>query len=267
VDRSDGVYGICLRGKAGWGENIALLTAMANSFGARWFDQTWGAQFNTPEWKAALTMYVTLMREAGPPGAASNGFNENLALFDAGKCGMWIDAMVGASFISNPKTSTVADRVGYAPAPRSGQGRRANWLWAWTLAIPAASGKVEAAEKFIAWATSKDYTQLVAATDGWASVPPGTRTSLYHNPAYLKAAPFAALTLAAIDSADPIHPTAKPVPYVGVQYVAIPEFQGLGTTVGQDFAAALTGAMTVEAALAAAQASTEREMRRAGYTK
>jgi len=267
TDKSAGVYGICLRGKAGWGENMALLTAMANSFGARWFDQAWEPQFNTPEWKATLTMYVTLMKAAGPPGASSNGFNENLALFDAGKCGMWIDATVGASFVTNPKTSTVADRVGFALAPKSGLGKRANWLWAWTLAIPAASTKIEAAKKFIAWATSRDYTRLVAAKEGWANVPPGTRTSLYHNPAYLKAAPFARLTLSAIDSADPIHPTVKPVPYVGVQYAAIPEFQGLGTTVGQDFSAALTGAMTIDAALAAAQSSTEREMKRAGYIK
>ena len=33
----------------------------------------------------------------------------------------------------------------------------------------------------------------------------------------------------------------KPVPYVGVQFVAIPEFQGIGTTVGQQFSAALAG--------------------------
>src|SRR5260221_4831563 len=37
TDKSSEVYGICLRGKAGWGENMAFLTAMANSFGARLF--------------------------------------------------------------------------------------------------------------------------------------------------------------------------------------------------------------------------------------
>jgi outer membrane protein assembly factor BamB len=56
-------------------------------------------------------------------------------------------------------------------------------------------------------------------------------------------------------------------PYIGVQYAAIPEFQGIATTVGQQFAAALTGTMTVDAALAAAQSSTQREMSRAGYPK
>ena len=267
TDKAAGVYGICLRGKAGWGENMAFLTAMANSYGARWFDEKWQPQFNGPEWKKTLTTYVDLMHEAGPPGASSNGFNENLALFDAGKCGMWIDATVAASFVTNPRDSTVADRVGFALAPNTGLGKNANWLWAWNLAIPAGSKKVDVAAKFIAWATSKEYTALVAAREGWANVPPGTRTSLYQNPDYLKAAPFAELTLASIDSADPNHPTVKPVPYVGVQYAAIPEFQGIGTAVGQQFSAALAGTTSVDAALAAAQSGTEREMKRAGYIK
>jgi sorbitol/mannitol transport system substrate-binding protein len=267
TDKSKDVYGICLRGKAGWGENTAFLTAMSNSFGARWFDEKWQPQFNTPEWKDTLTTYVNLMKEAGPPGASSNGFNENLALFNAGKCGMWIDATVAASFVSDPKESKVADQVGFAMAPNKGLGKSANWLWAWSLAIPAGSKKSAEAEKFIAWATSKDYLQLVASKAGWANVPPGTRTSLYNNPEYQKAAPFAALTLASINAADPSHPTVKPVPYTGVQYAAIPEFQGLGTVVGQQFSAALSGASTVEAALQNAQNAVEREMKRGGYIK
>jgi sorbitol/mannitol transport system substrate-binding protein len=267
TDKANDVYGICLRGKAGWGENMAFLTAMSNSFGARWFDEQWNPQFNSPEWKDTLTTYVNLMKEAGPPGASSNGFNENLALFNAGKCGMWIDATVAASFVTNPKESKVADKVGFALAPNKGLGKNANWLWAWSLAIPAGSQKTEAAEKFIAWATSKGYTELVASKEGWANVPPGTRTSLYSNPEYTKAAAFAKMTIDSINSADPSHPTVKPVPYVGVQYAAIPEFQGLGTTVGQQFSAALSGATSVDAALAAAQKAVEREMKRAGYIK
>ncbi|CCE08895.1 fragment of putative ABC transporter, periplasmic binding protein (part 1) [Bradyrhizobium sp. STM 3843] len=101
TDKQAGVFGICLRGKAGWGENMAFLTAMSNSYGARWFDEKWEPQFNTPEWKKTLSTYVDLMKEAGPPGASSNGFNENLALFNAGKCAMWIDATVAASFVTN----------------------------------------------------------------------------------------------------------------------------------------------------------------------
>jgi sorbitol/mannitol transport system substrate-binding protein len=267
TDPATETYGICLRGKAGWGENMAFITTLGNAFGARWFDEQWKPEFNGPEWKNALTFYVDLMKNYGPPGASSNGFNENLALFDSGKCGMWIDATVAASFVTNPKESKVADKVGFAPAPCEVTCKGANWLWAWSLAIPAGSQKTDAAQKFIAWATGKGYLELVASKQGWANVPPGTRISLYQNPEYLKAAPFAAMTLKAIQTADPINGTAKPKPYVGVQFAAIPEFQGIATSVGQLFAAALTGDMTVDDALSQAQDVTMREMTKAGYIK
>jgi sorbitol/mannitol transport system substrate-binding protein len=266
TDKENGVYGICLRGKAGWGENMALLTATANSFGARWFDMDWKPQFDSAAWKKALTFYIDLMNDAGPPGASSNGFNENLALFQSGKCGIWIDATVAAAFVTNPEDSKVADKVGFALAPDTGLGKRGNWVWAWSLAIPTSSQHVEAAKKFIAWATSKEYLALVASKEGWANVPPGTRTSLYANPEYAKV-PFASMTLKSIESADPTKPTVDPVPYVGIQFVAIPEFQGMATAIGQQFAAALAGTLSVDQALANAQNLADRTMRKAGYPK
>ncbi|MDP2485671.1 ABC transporter substrate-binding protein [Pseudoalteromonas marina] len=267
TSKEDGVYGMCLRGKAGWGENIALITSMANSFGARWFDENWKPQFNTPEWEKTLQYYVDVMNESGPAGSSANGFNENLALFQTGKCGIWIDATVAGAFVTNKTDSEVADKVGFALAPDNGLGKRGNWLWSWTLAIPSSSKKQDAAMKFISWATSKEYTQLVADKKGWAKVPPGTRKSLYSNSQYMEAAPFAQITLDSIETADPKNPTVKPVPYVGIQFVAIPEFQGIGTAVGQQFSAALTGQMTVKQALSSSQRLVERAMRKARYPK
>ncbi|MGP4724130.1 ABC transporter substrate-binding protein [Agrobacterium deltaense] len=268
TDRKADINGICLRGKAGWGENMAFISALTNSFGGRWFDENWKPQFDQPEWKSSLQFYVDLMKDAGPSGASSNGFNENLTLFQQGKCGMWIDATVAASFVSNPKDSTVADKVGYAIFPTHGELKNhGNWLWSWNLAIPKSSQKAEAAEKFISWATSKEYTELVASKEGWANVPPGTRTSLYKNAEYEKSAAFAKPTLAAMDAADITKPTVKPVPYTGGQFVAIPEFQALGTTVGQLFSAVVAGQSSVDDALAGAQSTATREMTRAGYIK
>ncbi|TWG99531.1 sorbitol-binding protein /mannitol-binding protein [Mesorhizobium sp. J18] len=268
TDRDNDINGICLRGKAGWGENMAFLTALNNSFGGRWFDENWQPQFDQPQWKESLQFYADLMKEAGPSGASSNGFNENLTLFQQGKCGMWIDATVAASFVSNPDDSTVADKVGYAIFPsKEGVDNHGNWLWSWNLAIPASTTKAESAQKFIAWATSKGYTELVAEKEGWANVPPGTRTSLYENEEYKKAAPFAEPTLAAMDAADITKPTVDPVPYTGGQFVAIPEFQGLGTMVGQLFSAVVAGQSSVDDALTQAQSIAQREMTRAGYIK
>ena len=264
TDKDNEVYGICLRGKPGWGENAAFITAMSNSFGARWFDENWRPQFDSEAWKATLTFYLDLLNNYGPPGASANGFNENLTLFQQGKCGMWIDATVAASFVTNPNDSTVADKVGFALAPDNGLGKRSNWLWAWSLAVPSSSKAKDSAKTFIAWATSKEYTELVASNEGWANVPPGTRTSLYETAEYQKV-PFAQMTIDSINSADPTSPTVDPVPYVGVPFVAIPEFQGIGTAVGQEFSAALAGQKSADEALAAAQALTEEEMKAAGY--
>ena len=264
TDRDNAINGICLRGKAGWGEGGAFITAMSNSFGARWFDEDWNAQFDTREWSDTLNFYYNMMMDAGPAGFATNGFNENLSLFQQGKCGMWIDATVAASFVTNPNDSTVADSVGFALAPDNGMGVRSNWLWAWALAIPAGTQKEDAAKEFIEWATSNGYIELVAANEGWANVPPGARTSLYENPNY-KDIPFAKMTLESILSADPLNSTVDPSPYVGIQFAAIPEFAGIATDVSQEFSAAYAGQQSIDEALAKAQAITNDAMEAAGY--
>jgi sorbitol/mannitol transport system substrate-binding protein len=261
-----GVHGICLRGKAGWGENMAFLTTLANSYGARWFDENWNPQFDSPEWKAAIDFYLDLMTNYGPPGASSNGFNENLTLFQQGKCGIWIDATSAGSGVLAADSAMGPENVGFALAPDKGLGKRANWLWAWSLAIPTTTDSMDAAKTFVEWATNKEYTALVASKEGWANVPPGTRTSLYANADYQKV-PFAQMTIDSINAADPNSPTVQPVPYTGVQFVAIPEFQGIGTAVGQEFSAALAGDKTADEALAAAQELTKTEMTAAGYIK
>jgi ABC-type glycerol-3-phosphate transport system substrate-binding protein len=267
TDRGKQQYGVCLRGKPGWGENMAFLDTMVNTFGGRWFNEKWQPQLNTQPWHDAVTFYVNLLRDYGPPGASSNGFNENLALFTTGHCAMWIDATVAAGFVSDRKTSQVVGKVGFAPAPIAKVPNGNHWFWAWALAVPKSSHKAAVAKSFLQWATSADYIKLVAQTNGWVVVPPGTRQSTYDNPQYLAAAPFAKQVEQAIQTADLAHPAAQPVPYTGIQYVAIPEFQAIGTTVGQLMAAALTGQTSVDAALKQAQAQVSAAMQQAGYTQ
>ena len=266
-DPKAGVYGMCLRGKPGWGDNMALLTTMVNTWGGQWFDMAWKPQLESKPWKDAIGFYVDLMKQYGPPGASANSFNENLALFNEGKCAQWVDATIAASFISDPKQSKVADKVAFAQAPTAVTPKGANWLWSWNLAIPASSTKDEAAQKFIRWATSKDYVNLVAKEHGWGAVPTGTRKSTYANPEFQKLAKFAAAEKKAIDSANQSDSTLPKSPYVGVQFAAIPEFQAIGLGVGQPMSAALAGRATVDQALKASQTLAEREMKKAGYYK
>jgi sorbitol/mannitol transport system substrate-binding protein len=161
----------------------------------------------------------------------------------------------------------VANDVGFAFAPMEVTPKGAHWLWSWALAIEGSSKQKAAAFTFLTWATSKSYIALVAKDKGWASVPPGTRASTYSNPAYQKAAPFASLVLQSIQTADPNNSTLNKVPYTGVQFVGIPEFQSIGTQVTQNLSAALTGATTVASALQLSQTQVTHTMTVAGYIK
>ena len=257
-DPDNGVYGICLRGKPGWGDAMAYVTTMVNGYGGAWFDADMKPTLETDEWKAAVNMYVDLLSNYGPPGSEGNSFNEILALYNEGKCGMWVDATIAASFLE-------VDGVDYAQVPNGGNPVGANWLWAWAMAVPAGSPNSEEAMKFIDWATSKEYIQAVADHPdfGWGSVPTGTRQSTYDSADFQAAAPFAEAELTAIDSAAPEATDLKP--YIGVQFAAIPEFPEVGNAVSQEISAALSGAKSVDEALAAGQKAADSIMREAGY--
>ena len=264
-DPKAGVYGICLRGKPGWGDNMAFLSTLVNTNGGQWFDMSWKPQLESKPWKDAINFYVDLMNKYGPPGSSANSFNEILALYNEGKCGMWVDATIAASFITDPKQSKVADKVAFAQAPVAVTPKGANWLWAWALAIPAGSKNQANAQKFITWATSKDYVKLVGKEVGWGNIPTGTRKSTYAIPEFLKVAKFAEAEKKAIDTANPNDSTLPKSPYVGVQFAAIPEFQAIGIAVGQQMSAALAKKVSVDDALKSSQTVADREMRKAKY--
>jgi sorbitol/mannitol transport system substrate-binding protein len=247
------VAGICLRGLAGWGDNMAALDTVVNTFGGQWFNTKWQPQLTSPAFEKATNFYVNLIRHYGESGASNDSFNQLLTLYGQSKCAMWYDATVAATSIATTYPS-VAAQTGYAFAPVN-LTKSSGWLWTWALGIPQGVANQGAAWKFVSWATSKAYDQLVAKKYGWSAVPPGTRTSLYNTPAYQNAAKaFAGITIASIDSTDPNHPTLNPVPYVGIQYVDIPQFESLGLQVAQQIAGAIAGKETVAQALKTSQA-------------
>jgi sorbitol/mannitol transport system substrate-binding protein len=165
---------------------------------------------------------------------------------------MWYDATVAATSIATEFPSVYA-QTGYAYAPTN-LTKSSGWLWSWSLGIPQGTADAGAAWKFVSWATSKQYDQLVASKYSWSAVPPGTRTSLYSTPQYQQAAaPFANITQGSINSVDPTHPTLNPVPYVGIQYVDVPQFESLGLQVAQQISGAIAGTESVTQALQTSQ--------------
>ena len=261
-------YGIALRGLPGWGEVMAPLDTVINTWGGKWFDGNWQPQLTSPEFEDAVSFYVKLIQDYGVPGAANNGFSESLTMLAQGQAAMWVDATVAAGFLEDPKQSKEVGNIGFAMAPYEKVKKGYHWLWIWAYAIPTTSQHQAEALQFLTWCTSKDYIDLVGKTYGWATIPPGTRYSTYKNPNYIKAAKdFAEITLKSIESADPTDSTQDKVPYTGVQYVGIPEFQGFGTDVSKQISAAIAGTRTVQQALAASQDIVTKAMTDAGYIK
>ena len=243
-----GMKGICLRGQPGWGQVFAPLTTVVNTFGGTWFDKNWNAKVNAPEFKAAVNFYVDLVKAHGEAGASEAGFTECLNDFTQGKTAMWYDATSAAGTVE-ANGSPVKGKVGYAPAPVN-LTKNSGWLYTWAWAVEQKSQRKDAAWKFISWASSKQYEELVGKQLGWSRVPAGKRASTYANADYVKAAEaFAGPTKSAIESVDPNNPGVQPRPAPGIQFVDIPEFPDLGTKVSQYVSSAIAGQTTVGQAL------------------
>ncbi|WBB61102.1 sugar ABC transporter substrate-binding protein [Streptomyces sp. WMMC500] len=243
-----GMKGICLRGLPGWGEVIAPLTTVVNTMGGTWFDENWEAQLTSPEFTKAVKFYVDLVREHGEAGAAQSGYAECLNNLTQGKTAMWYDATAATGSLE-AEDSPVRGKIGYVPAPVD-KTESSGWLYTWAWGVQKASERPESAWKFISWASSKEYEELVGKELGWANAPAGKRASTYSNPDYLKAAgAFADITREAIEGADPRDPGTQPRPAPGIQFVGIPEFSDLGTKVSQEISSAIAGKQSVEDAL------------------
>jgi polyol transport system substrate-binding protein len=247
-NKQPGMRGICLRGQPGWGQIFAPLTTVVNTFGGTWFDQNWEPRVDAPEFTQATRFYVDLIRAHGETGAAQAGFTECLNNLVQGNVAMWYDATSAAGSLE-AADSPVKGKIGYVAAPVV-KTRSSGWLYAWSWSIQQASRKKDNAWKFISWASSGKYEELVGAQVGWSSVPAGKRASTYRNPDYLKeASAFAAPTESAISGADPRNPGTQPRPAIGIQFIDIPEFTDLGTQASQYVSSAIAGQMSVDEAL------------------
>jgi sorbitol/mannitol transport system substrate-binding protein len=243
-----GMAGICLRGQPGWGQVFAPLTTVVNTFGGTWFTEDWQAAVTGDGFREATQFYVDLVRAHGENGAPQAGFTECLNNVIQSNAAMWYDATSAAGSLESAD-SPVRGKMGYAPAPVV-KTDSSGWLYAWAWGIQQASEKKDNAWKFVSWASSKEYEELVGRELGWSRVPAGKRASTYENPEYVKeAAAFAEPTRAAIESADPTNPGVQPRPAIGIQFVDIPEFPDLGTQVSQDVSSAIAGQMSVDDAL------------------
>jgi sorbitol/mannitol transport system substrate-binding protein len=275
------VAGICLRGVNGWGDNLAVMDTIVNTFGGSWFNDKWQPQLTSTPDEQAWNFYVNLIKAAGESGASQDNFPQCETLYGEGKAAMWYDATVAAGLITTTYPTVGAD-TGYAYAPTGNattgaSGVHSGWLYTWSLSIPKGVGEQADTLKFLEWATSKQYldysgtqTKVGGQPFGWADINPGTRYSTYSNPNYQKAAAaFYKITLNSINTATPAHSTDPNVaiPYGGVQFVDEPWFINLGNEVSNNLEAAIAGTETVTQALATSQTEAKAAVTSAGLLK
>lgn len=267
-DPANGIVGMTMRGAPGWGMSGAPFVTMVNAFGGRFYDLDWKATVDTPEQRAAWEMYKKILRDAGQKDILSYTYNECIALMSSGKCGIYYDATSLAPPLE-AEDSAVKDKIGYVMAPHQKMKTNTSWLWNWAMGInpKISDDKKQAVFDFMLWATSKDYVKLTTELDPTgSSTPPASRASTYTLDAY-KDAPYAAATLKTLQSIDFTKPTLEPVPYVGLQYVAMPEFADWGTKMTEYLAAYVTDTMTLDEAINKTNELCDQIAREGGYQK
>jgi len=159
---------------------------------------------------------------------------------------MWIDATVAASFVTG-KDSTVADKVGFALAPDKASASAATGCGPGRWRFPPVarrSMQPRSSSPGRLPSTSRRSTLVAAPSEeSWPkrAARAHPRTSLYSNPEYQKAAPFAKMTPRLDHSRTRPKPTVKPSPYVRRAVRRDPEFEGIGTEVRPDLSGALAG--------------------------
>jgi sorbitol/mannitol transport system substrate-binding protein len=265
-DPDEGIVGMALRGKAGYGENMFMFNGIMNAYGAQIADMGWNATYNTPEMKRAWEFYRDLQKDAGALEATSNGYTETLNLMSSGKAAIYFDATVSADTFE-AEGSAVKGKMGFAKAP-SGPGKgNTQAVGGWGIALTSSSKHKDDAFEFMKWVTSKDYVKLVGESKGWLSVPTGARESTYKTPEYRELAPYSDLVLESLQTVEFEHPAVGDTPYVGNTLPNIPEWSGLGEKLGQLLADYISSDTSTDEALKQAQDAATQAFADGGRTK
>lgn len=179
--RSEGFFGYVGRGQRSGA--VTQWSSFLYSFGGD-FMHDGRSGIGTPEALAAYEYYGRLLHEAGPPGATNMSLEQAMPIFAQGKAAMYVDADAIYSNFLDPKISTVADTVGFAPFPAGQAGSVPHNIPSWSLAINEFSLLRDDAWEFVRWASSP---QMVARLQSEGI--PGARQSVWDDPATLESFP------------------------------------------------------------------------------
>ncbi|MCV2883787.1 extracellular solute-binding protein [Aestuariibacter sp. AA17] len=253
------IYGIGLRTRPGWGQNMALLSIIVNAYGGQWFDEQWRPSINTKPWVDAVRVYRDMLHEAGPPDLLNKGWRENQQLFADGNLVFFIDATSLAGYFTESLNTSVRNYFDVTDVPIGVTSDGARWFWSWNLSVSAFSENQTLAKEVAKWLTSKAFIQQCKTQLGVTNVPSGTRKSTYDD-AYFSSLPYAEAEYRALSS---FSARQQGLSSVGTQFVPIPEFTAVGYQVGLEIHKAIMSEKSVERALEDAQRKVELIMKNA----
>jgi multiple sugar transport system substrate-binding protein len=258
-DPQNRLWGFCLRGMAGAGQNMYLYPSISGAFGAKWFDANGKIRVNQPEAVAALEWYVNAMATYAPKAAQNWNWPDIADAFSQGTIASYIDGQSGVTVIANPASSKVMGNIGYARWPKGPSGRRVTAIWNWAMPINSALPEKarNATWLWLQWACSKE-TQIRTSYKfkGIGRRFDINRLSIWKSPEYEKFAADAGYNFinASLDSLN-LDTDVDWRPRV-------PQWPAIGETMGKIIQSAVVGQTKPKQALDEAQTQVERIMSR-----
>ncbi|MBO8127514.1 MAG: sugar ABC transporter substrate-binding protein [Firmicutes bacterium] len=250
------IYPFIGRGVANF-SSLGSYAGWAWTYGATLLDKDFHAQVNSPTMVKAISDYVSLLRDYGPPGVASMNFNDIGQMFAEGKVAMMYDTTGWGGMFNNPDASKVAGKVGIRNIAGP-TGEYLQWIYMEGLGINKYSRNKEAAMLFLKWRMSRETTKREAFELKRWDIP-----NLY----VMGLADYKKLA-AKYHAGDYVEFLPKAWASANIAYWPwIPEFVQLGDAFMKEVSAAVAGDKSPKEALDNAQVSIERILKKAGYYK
>lgn len=256
-DPANRLWGFCLRGMAGAGQNMYIYPSIFIAFGAKWFDENGKIRVNSPEALAALEWYITTENKYAPPSAKDWNWPDIADAFSQATVACYIDGQAGVSVIADPARSKVYGNVGYARWPKGPGGRRCTSIWNWAFSINSAlpAKARQATWLWIQWACAKE-TQIRTSYQfkGASKRFDVNRTSMWQSSEYAKYLASAGYhlrqaTLESLTKDTDVDWRPR-----------VPQWPQIGETMAKIIQGALVGQMKPKEALDFAQKQVERIM-------
>jgi len=184
VSKAGKMYGIGVRGSRSWATIHAGFLSAYTNYGGKDFTAANGKlipAMNTPESRAFHTLWIDMVKNAGPKNWTNYTWYEVGNDLAAGASAMMYDADILGFFMNGAGTKEAGQLAYAAFKPNPQAAAPTPNVWIWSLAMSAFSRNKEAAWFFLQWATAPESCTF-GATQGDLVNP--VRKSVWDNPQF-----------------------------------------------------------------------------------